>query len=87
MSAQTVVKWAAILVGSALTVLLASYWIFAPLLGRLNGNRFDKEAGPLAEAEDAAWKTFRETGKFPGVDEKVLGKPGWENALMTGADR
>jgi hypothetical protein len=87
MTAHTIVVAMAVFFGGGLLVLLSCYGVFAPLVSSLNGSRFDKESGPLADAEDAAWNEFRETGKFPGVDEDLLGKPGWENALMAGADR
>lgn len=87
MNARTKVELVAIVVGSGLALWLLSYWIFAPMLARLIGNKFTKDAGPLAEAEAKAWKEYRETGIFPGVDEELLGKPGWENALAVPAER
>jgi hypothetical protein len=86
-SAQERIEWLGIILGSALAVLVLSYWVFAPLLGMWNGARFIKEAGPLAEAEKNAWQEYRSTGIFPGVDEELLGLAGWENALAVPAER
>jgi len=95
MSAAEVIKLAAILLGSTLAVLVLSYWVFAPLLGKLIGNRFDKESGPLAEAEAARWKAYKETGEWP-VDlpaaTKRLGRIAGRmrrplHRLKTGADK
>lgn len=81
MSAQTVIHALAWVLGSAVVVLIASYWFFAPLLGWWNGERFKTQAKELADSEDAAWAEFRKEGKFPGVDESLMDKPGWVNAL------
>lgn len=83
MRAQTVIEWAAILLGSSVALLVAAYWVFAPILARLNGDRFAAESTKLAEAEAAAWKAFHETGEFPDVDTEILQQPGWENARIT----
>lgn len=65
MNASAVVEWLTIGVVSLLAALLLGYAVFAPLLGRLNGSRFDAESGPLAAAEAARWKSYKETGEWP----------------------
>ena len=76
------IAWVAIILGGSLLILVSSYCVFAPWLSRINGGRFTKEAGPMADAEQSAWDAYHETGKFPGVDEKTLKAPGWENARI-----
>ncbi len=76
------IAWAAIILGGLLAAVVSGYCVFAPWLSRINGGRFTKEAGPMADAEQAAWETYHETGTFPGVDEETLKAPGWENARM-----
>lgn len=77
------IAWAAIILGGLLLLVVSGYSLFAPWLSHINGERFKKEAGPLADAEQSAWKTYHEDGTFPGVDEKTLKQPGWENARIT----
>jgi hypothetical protein len=65
MSAHELAVWAAWVLFSALVLLIAGYAVFAPALGRLNGELYDKQSAALAEAEAKRWKAYRADGVWP----------------------